>query len=127
MINKDLITVGYLPYPEYVALLLNSHAILLPYPKNAVCGGIRNKVLEAGYCGVPIISTKNGILHINVKEWVHYIPLEGGMHIKDLIKVVNDVGSRVSSNMRLLIINNYSFSNFAREILKVLRQELAGQ
>ena len=122
--GKDVLAVGYLPYPEYAALLLNSSAILLPYPENAVCGGVRNKVLEAGYCGVPIISTRSGMLHSNARAWIHYIPLEG-VSIKDLMNIVNDIGSRVSDNMRSLVISNYSFSNFAREVLRVLRQELS--
>ena len=123
-ISKGVITTGYLPYPEYAALLLNSSAELLPYPENAVSGGVRNKVLEAGYCGVPIISTRSGVLHSNARAWIHYIPLED-TSIKDLLNVINDVGLYVSSNMRSLVINEYSLNSFAREILKVLKQELS--
>jgi glycosyltransferase involved in cell wall biosynthesis len=74
-IDDSILATGYLEYVKYVTLVLSADAIILPYPSNAICGGIRNKVLEAGYAGKLVISTKYGMLFVEgAKPWVHYIP-----------------------------------------------------
>jgi glycosyltransferase involved in cell wall biosynthesis len=38
-----------------------SDVCVLPYPPNAVCGGVRNKALEYFAAGKPVVSTTEGI------------------------------------------------------------------
>ncbi len=114
--NDRLVYVGYLSYPKYVALLLASDAIVLPYPPNAICGGARNKVLEAGYCGKPIISTGIGMLHIPVRPKTHYIPLNELMDTG--IKWEDSLWREVAARLKELIINHYSFQAFKRAFLQ---------
>ncbi len=123
-IDSFIINVGYLPYIDYITLLLNAQAILLPYPNNSVCGGVRNKVLEAGYCGVPLISTKNGVLHLDAKGWIHYIPLEEVQLGNLLINIDTDAIKSISENMRMLILEKYLPNYFSRNLLTILREIL---
>ena len=123
-INSSIINAGYLPYIEYALLLLNSRAMILPYPDNAVCGGVRNKVLEAGYCSVPLISTKNGVLHLDAKEWVHYIPLEEIKLSDFLVNMDTRRVKAISENMRDLVFERYLPSMFSYNLLNILRMVL---
>jgi glycosyltransferase involved in cell wall biosynthesis len=118
--EDSIVSVGYIPFINYVALVLNSRALLLPYPNNAVCGGIRNKVLEAGYCGIPMISTRAGMLHSDAMEWIHYIPLneaEPG-ELKDVLN--SGITEVVRENMRELVKRKYLPGHFKAGILGVL-------
>ncbi|MEM4468895.1 MAG: hypothetical protein QXS32_07525 [Candidatus Nezhaarchaeales archaeon] len=116
IVNDGLICVGYVPYTLYVALLLASDGVILPYPPNAVCGGVRNKVLEAGYCKRLIISTHAGVFHMDAKPWEDYIPLEYMWSTDDLEKIVGTSHTCVE-NMFKKIIERYTSNAFKSRIL----------
>lgn len=113
--QDNIIYLGYLTYPEYVALLLASDAVFIPYPKNAIAGGARNKILEAGYCGKPVITTFTGMIHINAKPMIHYIPLEN-------LKLISDVNLRHEAALGLsnLIYVSHNFKAFKARFLKYI-------
>lgn len=115
-----VIQVGFLTYPAYAALLLSSEAIILPYPKNAICGGARNKVLEAGYIGKPIVSTPAGMLFIPAIPRKHYIPLEEFLHISKNSSAFREWNS-IGLEFQKLILSRYTFKVFKRSLLKELR------
>jgi len=121
--SNNIIATGYLNYVNYIALLLSADAVLLPYPSRAICGGVRNKVLEAGYAGKPVISTKYGMLFLEkARPWIHYIPYE------DIVKgrtraVVRELHNQAAS-LRELVINNYSFNSFKMKILLLVKMIL---
>jgi len=116
-----MIAVGYLEYVKYVALVLSADGIILPYPSNAVCGGIRNKVLEASYAGKQVISTKYGMLFVEgAKPWIHYIPLEQVLESEKLNEMRYMMGEQ-AFNLHLLITSNYSFNSFRRKILHFIK------
>ena len=119
--HEQLIYTGYLTYPRYTALLLSSDAIILPYPSNAICGGVRNKVLEAGYCKKPIVSTRVGMMHIQALPGVHYISID--------IMSEETVQQREKWNLSALklyevIVQQYSFLEFKRSLFKFLKSIL---
>ena len=120
-IDNAIFATGYLEYVKYVALVLSADGIILPYPSNAVCGGIRNKVLEAGYAGKQVISTKYGMLFVEeAKPWVHYIPLEQVLE-NEKLNEMEHVSGKQAVNLHLLITSNYSFNSFRRKILHFIK------
>lgn len=74
--RPPVVCAGVLSYVEYSALLLASDAVVLPYPENAVCGGARNKALEALYLNKPIVSTPAGVLFTGLRPGEDYIPFD---------------------------------------------------
>jgi hypothetical protein len=113
-----LIYVGYIPYPEYVALLMLAYGVLLPYPSNAICGGARNKILEAGYMGISLYSTKTGVLHLPFKSWKHYIPVDNLGDLVDLLRSLDTTTALgMALNSREIIERRYTFKSFKRTFL----------
>jgi len=110
-----IIATGYLNYIDYVFLLLSADTVLLPYPSRAIRGSVRNKVLEAGYAGKPIVSTKYEMLFLEeAKPWIHYIPLE------DIVEKPCAIAHGIHKQavlLRELVTRNYSFSSFKKILL----------
>lgn len=56
------------------ALLSNSDVCVLPYPSEAICGGVRNKALEYFAAGKPVVSTSEGMRGIvGAVSGIHYL------------------------------------------------------
>jgi glycosyltransferase involved in cell wall biosynthesis len=54
--------VSYTGFVNDLNIYLNAcDFAIAPYPREAVCGGARNKVLEYWACGLPVISTREGL------------------------------------------------------------------
>jgi glycosyltransferase involved in cell wall biosynthesis len=100
-------------------LLLASDAILLPYPNNAICGGIRNKILEAGYCKKAVISTRTGMMHLNAVPNVHYIPIKM-RHANHRVELNKEELENIAKSLNELVMNNHSFKVFRRKILRFI-------
>jgi len=116
----NVIEVGYVGYLDYVILLLSANYIILPYPTNAICGGIRTKVLEAGYARKPLISTKAGVIFLHEAEpHKHYVPIE-----KSNILCENSAFDKIANNLHTLIMKKYSFMRFKRKILSLIKRIL---
>jgi len=110
---KNIVCLGYVPYVYYVILLLVSDAVILPYPKNAICGGARNKVVEALYLYKPILSTSTGMMHTDAKPKTHYIPLDNINNVK-----IGDMFEKLEALETLR--SRYSFKRFKKTLLWVL-------
>jgi glycosyltransferase involved in cell wall biosynthesis len=51
-----------------------SDICISPYPNKAICGGVRNKILDYFACCKPVVSTTMGMMGINeAKDKVHYL------------------------------------------------------
>jgi len=118
-LSNNIIHVGYVNYVNYVMLLLASDAILLPYPNNAICGGIRNKILEAGYCKKAVISTRTGMMHLNAVPNVHYIPIKM-RHANHRVELNKEELENIAKSLNELVMNNHSFKVFRRKILRFI-------
>jgi len=117
-IPSNIVLVGHIGYVNYVALLLSSDGVILPYPRNAICGGVRNKVLEAGYCKKPVISTKTGIIHLKVLPMIHYIPIN--VLLKETIYQSNE-WKLIAGKLHEMIIQQHGLTSFKRAFLELLR------
>jgi glycosyltransferase involved in cell wall biosynthesis len=114
---RNVIATGYLSYVDYVALLLSSDGVILPYPSRAICGGARNKVLEAGFCGKPVFSTKAGMMHMEALPNIHYVALERESAIERLKK---GAIKEISVKLNELVKEHYSFVRFKQKFLRLL-------
>ena len=114
---RNVIATGYLSYVDYVALLLSSDGVILPYPSRAICGGARNKVLEAGFCGKPVFSTKAGVMHMEALPNIHYVALERESVIERLKK---GAIKEISVKLNELVKEHYSFVRFKQKFLRLL-------
>jgi len=125
----NVVHVGCLTYLEYIALLLVSDALILPYPNNAICGGARNKVLEAGYCGKLVISTKAGMMHISAIPRTHYMPLEEITHCTfqtgELTFLLRVKSRDMASRLYKVVSSQHSFVRFKVDLLKFLKHILS--
>jgi glycosyltransferase involved in cell wall biosynthesis len=114
--SNRVFPVGYVDYVDYVVLLLVSDGVFLPYPDNAICGGVRNKVLEAGYCKKPIISSRVGMMHLETLPNVHYIPVSS-----QYLELNENMLKGVAANLGLLIQERYTFNRFKYSFMEMLR------
>jgi hypothetical protein len=109
--------VGYVGYVDYVVLLLVSDGVFLPYPNNAICGGIRNKILEAGFIRKFVISTKAGMMHIKALPNIHYIAIDNMGIIQNLSK---EIFQNMAENLSNLIKEKHSFIMFKKSLFRFL-------
>ena len=122
----NIVSVGYLPFLRYVALLLTSDSVIIPYPGNAVCSGVRNKVLEAGYCAKPVIATKTTMLHIDSLPRKHYIPFSDMERLlekanPELRREVVEGWRDVAVNLHKLVLDSFVYVKFKMRMLQILR------
>lgn len=126
-----VIYAGYLSYVEYVALIMISSGVLLPYPPNAICGGVRNKVLEAGYCGKILFSTRTGVLFTKAQPKVHYYPIDDLLSdSNDKITISVDLLTKkeldcMAKEFKSYIDSRHLFTEFKSNLLKLLAKILS--
>lgn len=121
------VRVGYLTYPIYAVLILSSDAVILPYPGNAICGGARNKVLEAGYCRKLVISTRVAMMHIPVLPAVHYLPIEKLEQYLEELQVGRSKThciEIIAYGLHKIVMSKYRFIVFRKHLLNVLKNML---
>jgi glycosyltransferase involved in cell wall biosynthesis len=116
--QDNIIPIGYVSYTSYIALLLSADGVILPYPSNAICGGTRNKVLEAGFCKKPIVSTRAGVMHARLLPNVHYITVDN-VGIAQSFK--SEKLREIAEKLGKLIREEYSFAMFKKSVLNLLR------
>jgi len=122
-VSSNIVLTGYTSYVNYVGLLLSSDSVILPYPMNAICGGVRNKVLEAGFCKKPVISTKAGMMHLNASPNIHYVPISIEAVFQELRK---ELLKEIAEKLNTLISKRYSFILFKKSLLKLVKSIIRG-
>jgi len=104
---------------------------VLPYLKNAEVvvvplrfeSGTRFKILEAGACGIPIVSTTLGAEGIPVQNEKDILIADEPSHFAEsILKIIKDKGlaTKLSSNMKNLVNQSYSVDSLAQEGQKIL-------
>jgi glycosyltransferase involved in cell wall biosynthesis len=124
--QDNIIPVGYVSYSSYVALLLSADGVILPYPSNAICGGVRNKVLEAGFCKKPIISTKSGMIHFKALPTVHYISIDVILKSEKVKSLECHIEhwKFIAEKLYVVIVNQYSFQTFKHSFFTFIKSIL---
>lgn len=104
---------------------------VLPYLKNAGVAvvplryesGTRFKILESGASGVPVVSTTLGAEGIPVTDGYDILIADDPeLFAKHIIRVLQDqdLGDRLASNLKKLVVENYSIETLAVEGLQIL-------
>lgn len=114
-------------YPGFVEnlpiVLAASDVCVLPYPKNAVCGGVRNKALEYFAAGKPVVSTTEGMR--GIKEAApgrDYVLADTTQEFAERIQdVISDetLAQKIGSN-GLKIARLYDWSVMGQRVYKIL-------
>jgi glycosyltransferase involved in cell wall biosynthesis len=108
--------------PDLGAEILKSDVCLNTYPKDAVCGGTRNKVCDYLVLGQPIISTKEGM-----RGFDDCVPGEDYILANDVKATVSKILELKNNPDRLIKLRfkaltkgiDYQWSKKAKEVLKV--------
>jgi glycosyltransferase involved in cell wall biosynthesis len=89
--------------------------------------GTRFKILEAGACGIPIVSTTLGAEGIPVINNKHILIANTSRSFTNaILKIIkdNNLGKKISQNCHNLVKSNFTISNLvaeAKDILKYLK------
>lgn len=84
---SNVIYTGHLKYNEMFTLLKLATLALAPYPKGAITGGARNKILDYWFAKIPVVATYEGISGFtDVRNGVHYI--HGGETPEEFAKTI---------------------------------------
>lgn len=112
--------------PSVLPYLCNASVVIVPLRFES---GTRFKILEAGACGTPVVSTRLG---------AEGIPVEHGQSIlladtpedftQAIIKVLQDqaLANSLGANLRELIVNGYSLETLADEGRKIINYAVKG-
>jgi len=104
-----------------------SDMAIAPYPNNARCGGARNKVLEYMACGLPVLSTIEGMRGIvEAKAGIHYFsssenPKEFAKSLSEL-HIDSQQLPKVSYQGMHLVQEKYSWGAQAKKLDTTLRK-----
>jgi len=110
--------------PTVLAL---SDVLVLPYPRNAICGGVRNKALEYFAAGKPVVSTTEGIR--GIQEAVagrDYLLADTHEEFAEKIldAISDETLSRKIGSSALALVKRYDWSVMGTRIHKILHEEI---
>ena len=111
--------------PSVLPYLCNADVSLVPLHFES---GTRFKILEAGACGIPIVSTGLGAEGLPVLDQEHLLIADSAEDFaKAILRILNDstLGAHLASNCRHLVEDSFSIETLARQgqaILKRLEQ-----
>jgi glycosyltransferase involved in cell wall biosynthesis len=118
--------VEYTGFVEDLNLYLNACDLAVaPYPSGAICGGSRNKVLEYWACGLPLISTPEGLRGFKVPQGppavvTSYDPEGISCAIETVVrdeKLARELGEEA----RVLVHTEYNWEREARRLYDVIK------
>jgi glycosyltransferase involved in cell wall biosynthesis len=107
--------------PSVLPFLCHADVALVPLRFES---GTRFKILEAGLCRVPVVSTRLGTEGIPAIDQRHLlIADEPGDFASAIVRVVRDRGlaSRLADNLRELVQQNFTISSLTDEATRILR------
>ena len=123
---RNMTFAGFLPdRQDFVAYLQHADVALLPFPKQAVAGGARNKALDYFACKKLVVSTPEGMRGLEgFQNQKHLLITDYDINsIAETVKFAcaNLEASRsIASEAHSIIRTNYSWSAMAAKIAKIL-------
>ena len=109
-------------------LFLNACDIAVaPYPRRAVCGGLRNKVLEYWACGIPVVSTPEGMRGFASSEAASTAMIADydPESIASAIEHIADdsaLARQLSKEAKDSVLTEYSWAREAQKLYTILRR-----
>ncbi|MBN8438410.1 MAG: glycosyltransferase [Candidatus Accumulibacter sp.] len=108
--------------PSVLPYLCNANVSLVPLHFES---GTRFKILEAGACGVPIVSTRLGAEGLPVLDQEHLLIADSPEDFaKAIMRILNDprLGAHLALNCRHLVDSNFSIETLARQGQAILNR-----
>jgi len=104
---------------DFKETLRNISILFLAYPDNSICGGARNKLLEAAACNIPIVSTPYGSLGFEEQDLI--MTGETTEELLERIKELEDYKLRknLGKKLRNVIVQNYNYINETKKLIKI--------
>jgi glycosyltransferase involved in cell wall biosynthesis len=116
--GKGMTVTGKLP--SVLPYLCNADVALVPLKFES---GTRYKILEAGACGVPLVSTTLGAEGIPVGDNEHILIADDpAAFARAIVRLLNDKGfaSQLAENCRRLVLASYSIEALQKEAQAIL-------
>ena len=113
MQDPDITITGKLP--SVLPYLCHADVALVPLRWES---GTRFKILEAGACGIPVVSTTLGAEGIPVIHGQHIlIADEPGLFAVSIVRLIKDrdFAAEIAENLRTLVCERYSVASLAQE------------
>jgi glycosyltransferase involved in cell wall biosynthesis len=117
--NPDITVTGTVP--SVLPYLCYADVALVPLKFES---GTRFKILEAGTCGIPIVSTALGAEGIPVTHGKDILLADSSESFADaIIALLNDKNDaiKIGNNCRDLIHKNYTIDNLEREAINIIK------
>jgi glycosyltransferase involved in cell wall biosynthesis len=106
--------------PSVLPYLCHADVALVPLKFES---GTRFKILEAGACGIPLVSTVLGAEGLPVVDNEHLLLAdEASTFAEAIIRMINDrpLATRLANNCRDLVRESYSVESLRREATRIL-------
>ncbi len=111
--NPGITTTGKVP--SVLPYLCYADVALVPLRWES---GTRFKILEAGACGIPVVSTTLGAEGLSVThEKDILIADEPGLFADSIVRLIKDrnFATKISENLRTLVVKEYSITSLVRQ------------
>lgn len=108
--------------PSVLPYLCNADVSVVPLKFES---GTRFKILEAGACGIPLVSTTLGAEGIDVQDGEQILLADEPQQFADAIcRLVDDrvLATRLAENCKRLVLDRYSVEHLEREALAILEK-----
>jgi glycosyltransferase involved in cell wall biosynthesis len=123
--------VGFADVDDPAVIVKGKLPSVLPYLRHADVAlvplkfesGTRFKILEAGACGIPIVSTTLGAEGIPTVDKVHLLIADDpGEFAEAIVRIISDrfFGNELAHNCRALVHDHYSVESLTREAEDIL-------
>jgi glycosyltransferase involved in cell wall biosynthesis len=130
---SNITFVGFLPErSDFLTYLKCANVGLLPFPKQAVAGGARNKALDYFACNKLVVSTPEGLRGLEkFRHLQHLLVTEDS--VEDVAKTVLEACINLNHYQPLaeaaytLIRDDYSWSAMAEQVANILKNEVQSQ
>ncbi len=110
------------------AYLSASDVGVLPYPSGTFCGGARNKALEYFQCGLPTVSTRDGVFGIQgLRDHEDYFlsednPRDFALKIAEAFSLPRDERSKMATRTKRIVARQYSWEKQAKLLESILNR-----
>ncbi len=119
---KHVKIIGQVDKKGFMSYLNNISIMLLPYPKHCFFGGSKFKLLEAGACSIPVVSSPTGTVGFDHDEVILY-----GKDINDLIKQIyrlkdSNLRKEYGKKLNKIIKKEHDYIKENKKLIKIYRK-----
>ncbi|MBL7206893.1 MAG: glycosyltransferase family 4 protein [Candidatus Aenigmarchaeota archaeon] len=111
-------------HDDYIEFLRNISVFLLPFPDFCNYGGSKFKLLEAGACSLPIVSTTTGTVGFEPKNTISIADSVDGLIVE--VNKLKDENLRkpMGRKIRSVIESDYNYIEESKKLMRIYRETL---